>query len=94
MAWKRPWDLFRVSHHLRPLELSPSLLQLFQVPRQGAKQSWAEVPFLPSVLDGTFGSWRKEVMWEQQTGESCLHRTSPCSRLKTVPSPSRATLSF
>lgn len=47
MAWKRPWDLFRVSHNLRPLELAPSLLQLFQVPRQGAKQSWAEVPFLP-----------------------------------------------
>lgn len=47
---------FRVSHYLRPLEPSPSLLQLLQVPRQGAKQSWAEeVHFLPLVLDGTFG---------------------------------------
>ena len=60
MAWQRrcseAWDLFRAIHHLRPLEPSPSLLELFQVPRQGAKQSWAEeVPFLPLVLDGTFG---------------------------------------
>lgn len=52
----RRGTFFRVIHHLGLLEPPPSLLLLFQVPRQGAKQSWAEeVPFLPLVLDGTFG---------------------------------------
>lgn len=70
------WDLFSVICHLRPLESSPPLLQLFHVPSKGAQHSWA-VPFLSLILDGTFGKQREQVRWEPERGESCPSRASP-----------------